>query len=251
MNKTKIDWCDMSWNPVTGCLHDCEYCYARKIANRFACKSNLTYVDGVNPSHLSKIPYPFGFLPTLHPYRLDEPSRKKKGISIFVCSMADLFGEWVPDEWIKKVFDACKRAPQHKYIFLTKNPGRYINLLSDLRDNRKNMWFGASVTDDKSFEEIGYELFESTGGLEEFRANRFLSIEPLVGEIKEISLVNIQYLDWIIVGAETGNRKDKVIPKKKWIMNIMEKCDTFGVPLFMKESLRELMGDDFIQEYPR
>lgn len=262
MNKTKIDWADYSWNPITGCLHDCEYCYARRIAERFGREyKGLKNYEGIEvlekpfesyTKHMDiKIdPYPYGFEPTFHKYRLTEPSRKTKGVTIFVCSMADLFGKWVPDEWIKEVFEACKKAPQHRYLFLTKNPKRYSQVYRDYNDYREYIWFGATATDDKSFYNVGYELFESTGYDEQKRANRFLSIEPLLERISTITLGNIEYIDWIIVGAETGNTKNKVIPKKEWIMAIKEQCKASGVPLFMKESLRELMGEDFIQEFP-
>ena len=107
MKKTKIEWCDSTWNPVTGCLHGCEYCYARRITERFGNKlpdfsvypkmyENCHMVD----SKFTDNPYPHGFEPTFHAYRLDEPARLTKPRNIFVCSMADLFGEWVPDEWI-------------------------------------------------------------------------------------------------------------------------------------------------------
>lgn len=141
---TKIDWCDASWNPVTGCLHGCEYCYARRIAERFGlpyapklgdpgmegakkgdCDEGMdTMLELAKPYEKNgrKQPYPMGFLPTMHRYRLEEPQHWKQPRNIFVCSMADLFGEWVPDEWIKAVFDACLAAPQHRYLFLTKIP---------------------------------------------------------------------------------------------------------------------------------
>ena len=110
MNKTKIEWCDSTWNPVTGCYHGCEYCYARRIACRFGDFStidgNIVKVINANTStplyevkYKVKSPYPGKFTPTLHRYRLDEPVRWKKPRNIFVCSMADLFGDWVPDEW--------------------------------------------------------------------------------------------------------------------------------------------------------
>ena len=113
MNKTKIDWCDSTWNPVTGCLHGCEYCYARGIANRFGTKNQCHSFYGGHPVGKiheleepavvtetgKKSPYPFNFEPTFHKYRLNE-YQNKKGRNIFVCSMADLFGKWIPDEWI-------------------------------------------------------------------------------------------------------------------------------------------------------
>lgn len=240
MNKTKIDWADYSWNPLSGCLHNCEYCYARRIANRFADKRNLTYVDGVKPEHLSNIPYPWGFLPTFHPNRLDDPQKVKKPQSIFVCSMADLFGEWVPDEWIKEVFEACKKAPQHRYLFLTKNPKRYKELdKKGVLPISDNFWYGTTATTDS--EKFFYSRY----------LNTFISIEPILSKFEAIGDQNRHVVcDWVIVGAETGNRKGKVIPKKKWIMNIKNQCQDAGVPIFMKESLIELMGNNFIQKFP-
>lgn len=138
--KTKIDWCDSSWNPVTGCNHGCKYCYARRIAERFSTAMAmpdfelLVPVDEPHPVYeLSepvrhdfhgnkREPYPYGFQPTFHRYKLDEPQHWKKPRTIFVCSMGDMFGNWVPDEWIKQLFEACEAAPQHRFLFLTKNP---------------------------------------------------------------------------------------------------------------------------------
>lgn len=121
---TRIDWCDATFNPITGCLHGCEYCYAKRIAERFGIKpfGNVEPTELLEPVVLNDKaePYPLGFSPTFHRYRLDEPQHWKKPRTIFVCSMADLFGDWVPDEWIKAVFDACEKAPQHRYLFLTK-----------------------------------------------------------------------------------------------------------------------------------
>ena len=238
MNRTKIDWADRSWNPVSGCLHGCSFCYASRIATRFADKSNLTYVDGVKPPHLSNVPYPYGFLPTLHPNRLDQPQKVKKPQKIFVCSMADLFGDWAPDEWIKDVFDACEKAPQHKYLFLTKNPAKYTELAAKwLLPEAENMWFGSTVTSPK-------DTFWRS-----LRGNSFLSIEPILepfGRPKD----PFQYANWVIVGAETGNRKGKVVPKREWIEDIVATCRETGIPVFMKDSLKDLMGDDFTQEWP-
>ena len=141
MNRTKIEWCDSTWNPVTGCKHGCEYCYAKRIAERYAGSVSAGSFDGRKLVELdeqplverkngkvSGAPFPVGFRPTLHKYRLWEPAHVKKPQTIFVCSMADLFGEWVPDEWIAEVFNACLLSPQHRYLFLTKNPGRYMKL---------------------------------------------------------------------------------------------------------------------------
>lgn len=240
--RTKIDWCDSTWNPVTGCFHDCPYCYARGIARRFGGKEDhdshvletRQYKDGTwNPD-----PYPFGFAPTLHEYLLHYPLKWKKPRTIFVCSMADLFGNWVPLEWIVKVFDICKAAPQHRYIFLTKNPARYASLIiNGILPTEENFWYGSTTeTPSDTFWWSDY-------------CNSFVSIEPIMEPFTNIGEQRC-YVDWVIVGAETGNRKDKVIPKKEWIMELSENCKKWEVPIFMKESLRSIMGEDFRQEFP-
>lgn len=272
---TKIDWADSSWNPVTGCRHDCEYCYARGIAQRFGGYTPITkeqaefkrfveqtgphtgYVIGEKP--LKRIgkdgkeriaPYPHYFAPTLYEYKLEEPQHWKKPRNIFVCSMADLFGEWVPDKWIKAVFDACSAAPQHRYMFLTKNPKRYIEAYG---------WYYSKIQRiSKAFEAwFGY-TYDGYGNVETRRAlkrqysfRQFVSIEPLLNPLwdDEINSI-ICTCDWVIVGAETGNRKRKVVPDKAWIMKIADGCDRSGIPVFMKDSLRGIVGEDFRQEFP-
>ena len=159
-----------------------------------------------------------------------------------MCSMADLFGEWVPDEWIQAVFEACKAAQQHRYLFLTKNPQRYI----DLRDKgvlprwseAQNMWFGSTATTKKT------DIFCDT-----LAYNTFVSIEPIIEPFDNLGN-RACIVDWIIVGAETGNRKGRIVPKKDWIMEIVEGCRRTNTPLFMKESLHGIMGGDFRQEFP-
>lgn len=241
MNKTKIDWCDSTWNPVTGCLHGCEYCYARKIANRFGFHASEPDINDrvlieMPVSTGRKVPYPFDFQPTFHKYRLNEYINKK-GRNIFVCSMADLFGEWVPDSWIEEVFAACEASPQHNYLFLTKNPKRYEKLLD--RYMPQNMWFGWSQTGP-----MGADFSFTT----HHSVQTFISIEPLLKPFEEY---NIRGVDWVIIGAETGHRKDKVIPKRKWIENIVKQCKVADIPVFMKSSLSDIWGVQLMQEYPK
>lgn len=269
MRKTKIDWCDSTWNPITGCLYGCEYCYARKIAYRFGSvvfESNTEngyecdLYEGTFENHVlnypalrewksgrtTKAPYPFCFDPTFHRYRLDEPQHWKKPRTIFVCSMGDMFGNWVPDEWITEVFRACDAAPQHRYMFLTKNFRRYAHLDDLLPLHRRpphvaEMWFGHS-----------YKAWGDYLPMPRFSIKpRFVSIEPLLHELSEQDIRSaVKYNDWIIIGAETGRRKGKVIPEKRWVDDIADKAKKNGIPVYMKESLRELMGDDFRQEFP-
>ena len=269
--RTKIDWCDSSWNPVTGCLHGCGYCYARAIANRFGWHANEPDINErvlyeMPVSGGRKGPYPFDFAPTFHQYRLGEPAAWIKPRNIFVCSMADLFGEWVPDEWIEEVFKACDEAPQHRYLFLTKNPGRYCDLeRAGIMPNGDNFWFGATFDHsnwpgpdgphkipgrpttfalcEKMVHDAGDFYFPFAP-----EKNRFVSFEPLLYDIgAHIGSTGAQ---WHIIGSETGNRKGKVTAQREWVEHIVEYSDRNHIPVFMKESLRELMGDDFRQEFP-
>lgn len=254
MNKTKIDWADYTWNPVTGCLNTCEYCYGKQMARGFSEDIRLNMSDArckwyegsknlcvLSEPFINKkeraLNYPFGFAPTLHEYRLDWLEKVKTGSNIFVCSMADLFGDWIPDEWIRKVFESCKSNSQHNYLFLTKNPKRYRSLLEKgLLPIEPNYWYGSTVTTAKD------EYFQSNA------VKTFLSIEPIHSAINlQTLLFNI---DWIIVGAETGNRKGKIIPEKSWIDGLSEWTEMAGIPLFMQGSLKDLMGEDFKQVMP-
>ena len=315
--RTKIDWCDASWNPVTGCLHGCEYCYARKIAMRFGSKQQPIFTDlpvldepvrctdtyeymritGISAGRIQ--PYPFDFTPTFHRYRLNEPQKWKSSKNIFVCSMADLFGDWVPMDWKIETLLACRQAPQHRYLFLTKNPTGYslwpteahpleeLPVECDVDDlYTENMWLGVTYTgrerlsgtafdpgDWKSRTGIGtnfWYLWRMSGAIFPWTRNKFLSVEPISCDITEVEdernpgkrLLDMficgedrpfhtdGIFKWVIVGAETGIRKDKVVPRKDWIDKLAALCDRAGVPIFMKDSLRGIMGTDFRQEFP-
>lgn len=238
MDKTKIDWCDSTWNPVTGCLHGCEYCYARGIANRFG--GNFTMSRCSEHGFLELYarpdnPYPDKFSPTFHRYRLNDYI-DKKGRNIFVCSMADLFGSWVPDNWIEEIFKACEKAPQHNYLFLTKNPGRYVELINNTDffvKTKGNMWFGYSYTGKESKQWWNPDY------------NIFASVEPILEPIE------IPRCKWLIVGAETGRRKYKVIPKREWIEHLVYYCGKWNIPLFMKSSLADIWAPvPLVQQFP-
>jgi protein gp37 len=261
MNKTKIEWADYTWNPVTGCLHGCPYCYARGIARRFAGggygKEMDMFIakykdDAFKPPYdlsepqlaptkdgwYREAPYPFGFEPTLHRYRLKEPRQCKEPQRIFVVSMGDLFGGWVPDKWIEEVFRACEAAPWHTYLFLTKNGVRYEQL--GLLPDNKNFWYGTTRTGTNRKLECGSAD----------HGNAFLSIEPILAPLDEGTLNAIEYWSWVILGAETGNRKGKVIPERAWVEDIVRNCDAAGVPVYMKESLEPIMGYHMRREFP-
>lgn len=247
MNKSRIEWCDHTWNPITGCRYGCTYCYARTMTSRFAgdvrlnktAKADYKLVEAADGSGhvyvLDKpmlnetghpLVYPFGFEPTYHRYRMDTLDKLKMGNNIFVGAMADVFGAWVPYSWIEEVFRTCEKAPQHNYLFLTKNPFRYELLhQSGILRKSSNMWYGYSATNDN----CDY-WFDS-------QYNTFVSIEPILEPIK------VFFGKWVIIGAETGRRKGRIIPQAEWIADIVDQCDKGGIPVFMKNSLIPIVGE--------
>lgn len=250
MKKTNIEWADMTWNPVVGCKHGCEYCYARRIAKRFGgydkgdgtitTRNPLRRAELTQPLTITRgngetvnSSFPFGFEPTLLRYRLEEPQRIKKPQTIFVCSMADLFGNWVPTKWIVEVLDACAAAPQHRYMFLTKNPERYARLDAlALLPRKENFWYGSTITGKDGRRFNGHILL-----------NTFLSIEPL-HEHLDAGLGSFGSDRLIIIGAETGSRKGKIAPEKAWVDNICEAADITRAAVFMKDSLIPVVGEE-------
>lgn len=263
LNRSKIEWCDHTWNPVTGCLHNCEYCYARKMSARFAgdirlnkmatgdytiqksAKGESLYIlDKPMMNETGKaLVYPFGFEPTFHRYRLNSLDNLKMGNNIFVGAMADLFGEWAPDKWIIEILDVCVSRPQHNYLFLTKNPKRYWELEEATKlPAGDNMWYGYSMTTNDS---------QSWGSMYGNK-NNFVSVEPV---LEDLSLFDEHCLypaaRWVIIGAETGKRNGKVIPKIEWIEKILIHCDKFNIPVFMKDSLLDIVGESNMRkEFP-
>jgi protein gp37 len=250
MNPTKIEWADMTWNPVTGCRHGCPYCYARKIAQRFGKMLPDFSVypkehDGCHmlDNEIDNNPFPWLFEPTFHAARLNEPEREKKPKNIFVVSMGDLFGDWVPKEWIMEVFAACERAPWHRYLFLTKN-----YLRASKFKFRDNWWIGKTVTCKENS-----RLFEGDPWSTDItkRANQFLSIEPIHGPIPDLPYYAHKYgFKWVIVGAETGPKAKQNQPRREWIEKIVADCAFRKVPILMKGSLAKVWGTPLLQEFP-
>ena len=272
MNNTRIDWCDSTWNPVTGCLKGCDYCYARSIANRFGgwttggVKTTQNFFN--DPPVLNtplllerkngkvvKAPYPFAFTPTFHRYRLDEPLKKQKGQNIFVCSMADLFGRWVPTRWIVEVLDTCRRAPQHNYLFLTKFPERYVELDHlALLPHEENFWYGATITNAEQMKRAA----DYIGQLRQ-EVRSFFSMEPLMEDVARSEAwemaYNGAYANWIIIGAMTGPGSESQQPCREWVERIVDDVKNelspfYPIPVFMKGNLRKVWGRDLIQEFP-
>jgi len=209
-----IEWAAWSWNPVTGCKHNCEYCYAYDIAKRF---------------------YPHGFEPTFHPDRLTAPQNTKVGQprwkddigykGVFVCSMADLFGEWVPQEWIDAVLASTRRSPDLTFIFLTKNPNRLVGI-----DWPDNAWVGTSV-------DRQHRVQSAEQAFTQFDAPvKFLSCEPM---LEELTFTNLGMFDWVIAGACSKTaRHPEVQPEWRWVESLLRQTRNAGQAFYMKPNIK-------------
>ena len=210
MNNTKISWTNKTWNLVTGCTKysaGCANCYAEALTKRF-------------PQA-----FPNGFNVTLHPERLDEPKHVKRPTMFFVCSMADLFHNEVPVEYIDRVMQTINDCPQHTFQILTKRASRMLDYMQNYDYNHpcENGWLGVTVENlaGKKRIECLREIYNVPV--------RFLSCEPL---IEDLGVLNLDRIDWVIVGGETGPKARPM--KKEWVLNIQRQCKEQGIPFFFK-----------------
>lgn len=211
-----IEWAKWSWNPVSGCKHDCPYCYARDIAARF---------------------YEQGFVPTLYPDRLFMPKNTKvpsgadQDISmknVFTCSMADLFGRWVPSEWIELVIRQIEDNPQWNFLFLTKFPQR----LSEFKFP-DNAWLGTTVDCQarvKSAESAFRKMREEgSGGV------WWLSLEPL---LEPLEFSSLDMFDWVVIGgASASSKTPEWRPPRVWVDRLEEQARSNGCRIYEKTNL--------------
>jgi protein gp37 len=206
-----IEWASWSWNPVTGCLHGCDYCYARDIANRF---------------------YPEKFKPTFHPDRLTAPENTNPimegtigGRNVFVCSMADLFGKWVPEKWIAAVFEQVAKNPQWNFLFLTKFPQRLAEFAWP-----KNAWCGTTVDTQARVKTAEKAFAKVEAGI------KWLSCEPMM---ERLTFGQIEAFNWIVIGGASASTKTKEFqPPWDWILHLCEQADHHGIPVYFKPNLK-------------
>lgn len=217
-----ISWAAWSWNPVTGCLHGCDYCYARDIAT---------------PASAA---FPAGFEPAFRPERLDAPANTKlptdltdeRQRRVFVGSMADLFGEWVPQEWIDDVFTAANKSPDWDYMFLTKFPQRYKRVSFP-----PGAWAGTTVDYQKRIkivERAMSELVDDTNV-----AVRWLSIEPL---LEPLQFTDLSWCNLMVIGSQTATRQPTgampaFAPPFEWVASLVAQARDAHVPVYLKPNL--------------
>lgn len=203
-------------NLVIGCDIGCDYCYARNNCKRFKTIPDFN-------------------IPTFFENKLRFLDHKKYS-AYLLTGQSDLSG-W-KSEWITQTFKKIRQNPNKQYIFLTKRPKK-INI----ENSPNNAWFGVTITSKKDKERIK-SLKENI-----MATHYHLTFEPLFEDVGKLDLDNI---DWIVVGTETGNRKGKIVAKREWVLNIIKQAKEKNIPVFMKEDLLGIFAEnEFIQELPK
>jgi len=229
MNKqdgTSIEWAQWSWNPITGCKHDCPYCYARDIANRF---------------------YSQKFEPSIYPDRFNAPKNTKvpeKAQSdvafknVFTGSMSDVFGRWVPEEWISRILTVVNECPQWNFLFLTKFPQRVHEFAKKIPTNA---WMGTSV-DCQDRVANAEKAFEKMNG-----GTKWLSVEPMLTPLR---FKKLELFDWIVIGGSSKSSQTPAwVPPFDWISDLHQQARDSGCKVYHKDNLG--MGDDLrLKEFP-
>lgn len=232
---TKIEWCEESWNPVTGCTpvsEGCANCYAANIAKRFWGDRKFSDVR-------------------FHRKRLYQPERWKKPRRIFICSMSDLFHRDIKTRDINSVFIQMVNNDRHTYIILTKRPERmkeFISIGTGWRGMMKNVWLGVTCENQKTADERIPILLDIPAVV------RFVSCEPLLSYIDLMPWRND--ISWCIVGTESGPKRRPA--RTDWIKYLKDQCAESKIPFFLKQmeidgnvvKMPELDGTIYNQ-YPR
>ncbi len=217
--KSKIEWTEVTWNPVTGCSkisEGCRNCYAERMTRRLQAMGLEAYQGLLDSKgHFT------GRL-NLIVKALNEPLKQKKPAIIFVNSMGDLFHERVPFAYIDLVFETIRKCPKHIFQILTKRPQRALQYLLN-KEPLPNVWLGVSV--EKKDYRHRINILRAIPA-----AVRFISFEPLIGDI---CLFNTSGIDWVIAGGETGPGARPMHPY--WVRNIRDICEVAGIPFFFKQ----------------
>jgi len=224
-DNASIDWAQWSWNPITGCKHDCPYCYARDIAKRF---------------------YPQGFEASIYPPRFSCPEntrvpQKAEGDTayknVFTGSMADIFGRWVPAEWIELVIDAVRENSQWNFLFLTKFPQR-VHEFGQMPDNA---WMGTTVDCQERVVNAEKAFAKMGGGI------KWLSIEPMLTPLK---FTRLDLFDWVVIGgASKSAQTPSWVPPFDWIADLHAQAREAGCAVYHKDNLG--LGEEVrLKEFP-
>lgn len=211
---SKIQWTDITWNPVWGCNGGCKYCYARGVAKRFAkrmAEKNFPKEEvELNIQRLKD------FKPTFLCYNYNTllPQKPKK---VFICSMSDI-AFWNP-KLIKLVINRMKNYPQHVFQILTKFPEKIQHI-----EFPDNVWLGITAENQEMLEKRFPDFFNIKA------SKHFISFEPLLGAVD--LKIYTHFIDWIIIGGMTGANAKPM--NADWVSKVINQARLYNTPVFFK-----------------
>jgi len=258
MGQTKIDWCDMVLNPAWGCGFNCKFCYARKMARRWAkivAQAEFRYRirrDSKLADYLKQNEKEKWYLKTLERalknfepvtvllHNLEKSLPQKEKI-IFVNSMSEV-AFWPGDGWLHcMMVEKARKYPQHKFLFLSKAPECYTRFFSF--DLPANMWFGATALNELQLVKHQKKLKK----LRELGLNTFICLEPMVVKI-DPQLIDPEATQWIIIGAQTNPYR---FPERKWVEQVVRGVKKKNIPVFLKDNLFKAFPQlEKLKEFP-
>lgn len=234
----KIGWCDDTWNPVVGCMNKCPYCYAKKISHRFA--KQFSKSTGIS-QHLFE---------EFTPVWMEKNFNKRfssKSTHIFVNSMSDV-SYWRKD-WLRKVLLRADEMRDKQFMFLTKNYETTLSRFSQMSYLiGDNVHLGFTVTCQKDVDQLKVAVEKYSVPFK-----YFISVEPIHGYI-DLDGFRFDRISQIIVGAESGNRKGKIVPELRWVsyfshLLFHKNRKLFDpIKLYEKDSLSEVIGGRLVQQ---
>lgn len=215
----RIDWTDWTWNPISGCLHGCEYCYMQRLVKRFG----------------------YDFSPKFHPERLVEIAKIKEPSKIFVGSSGDMFGSWVDPFWFNQVLGVISDNPQHIFQMLTKAPHNFHHFFScDGGRIPDNVWLGTTIEHQKAVKRLAFLLDPTLK--KRVHSRKFVSFEPLLEDLD----IDLSGLDWIIIGANSNRGAPKA--PDEWADRLISQARHKGIAVWVKDNYRY---HSRIKEFPR
>ena len=218
--RSAIEWTEVTWNPTTGCDRisaGCDHCYALTLAKRLKAMGSEKYQTDGDPRTSGP-----GFGLAIHESALQQPYRWNGHRVVFVNSMSDLFHARVPLDYVRRVFEVIADTPQHTYQVLTKRSAR-VRKIADKLDWPSNLWMGVSVEDASQLSRVDDLRMVPA-------AVRFLSCEPLLGPLSDLSVTGI---DWVITGGESGPSARPI--DRAWVREIRDQCTAAEVAFFHKQ----------------
>jgi protein gp37 len=231
--ESKIEWTDSTFNPWVGCTKiarqgsapsACDFCYAEGWAKR---SGQVKWGD--HPRRRTTEAYwraPIQWNAAAIDFQFKQRRRQR----VFCASLADVFDNQVNPAWRADLFALIRTCDQLDWQLLTKRPQNIRKMLpQDWAGGYPNVWLGITAEDGLAYRQRAAHLFKIPAAV------HFVSYEPAMGPLGSLDTAG-QIPDWVIIGGESGVRRDKIRPTKpQWVREAISDCRRVGAAPFLKQ----------------